>query len=132
MSIKHYARPARRHEQAHQMWMIITAWVSLKSSGHLERPGIITYGELAELMGYPVEAGVMMGEALGAVARLCKSEGLPLLNVVVVNAETGLPGQLVVKDKRPMEVQQTEVQEYDWFSIRQPSMKSFLKAWNDM
>ena len=129
MPIQNYPRPARRHEQAHQMWMILSAYVALECKGKLKRKGIITYGELASKMGYPVQAGYTLSEPLGMIARFCMSENLPLLNTVVVSLENGEPGTDVIFDpSQSLRKQQKKVKKFDWFSIRPPSLRAIREA----
>jgi hypothetical protein len=48
----------------------------------------ITYGELAELMGYGKQAGRTLAGALGLVSIYCLYNGLPPLSVIVVRKDT--------------------------------------------
>lgn len=124
--MKMYPRPARRHEQAQQIFLIVSSFVAHECSGFRKDTGIITYGELAEKMGYDPRAGVTLSEALGMVARFCEQNNLPYLNAMVVNAETGEPGDEVIWDEdMSIEKEREKIREFDWFSLQPPSMKAF-------
>ncbi len=124
--MKRYPRPARRHEQAQQIFMIVSSFVAHECIGFIKEKGIITYGELAEKMGYSARAGVTLHEALGMVAHFCEQNDLPYLNAMVVNAETGEPGDEVVWDSgMSIEEERRKICEFDWFSLQPPSMKAF-------
>jgi hypothetical protein len=129
---KQYPRPARRHEQALQAYIIISSFVAHGCSGRMGRVGIITYGELAKLMGYSVQAGRTLDVALGTIARYCLANELPLLNVMVVNAETGEPGdEVILRKETSLEEEQNTVGEFGWFAYRPPSMKAFREAYEN-
>ena len=127
--MKPYARPARRHEQAHQIYMIIASFVAHDCKGFMNKKGLITYGELAIKMGYSSQTGVTLNTALGMVAKYCEKNDLPYLNAMVVNAETGEPGGEVVWDENlSVKKERKKIREFDWFALQPPSMKAFLKA----
>jgi hypothetical protein len=59
--------------------------------------GTMTYGRLAQAMGYPDrQAGITLARQLGIIGEYCKMNDIPPLNAIVVNQETGEPGSGVV------------------------------------
>lgn len=69
--------------RAVQIWQVLTGLA------HTRRT--TTYKELAGILGYK-GAGVL-GRQLGHIMFLCDQNKLPPLTVLVVNSETGLPGE---------------------------------------
>lgn len=97
-----------------------------KNVGRLERPGIITYGEAARLMGYSVQAGRTLGSALGLISGLCNEKGLPHLNSIVVDFETHEPGEGVPLSRGvSIEEMQRQVLGINWFGLKAPSVRNF-------
>lgn len=58
---------------------------------NLDNP-VITYGELASKISLDFNPQ-NLSEPLGNISDICKENGLPLISVVVVNKDTGLPGE---------------------------------------
>lgn len=58
---------------------------------NLDNP-VITYGELASKIS-PDFNPQNLSEPLGNISDVCKENGLPLISGVVVNKDTGLPGE---------------------------------------
>jgi alkylated DNA nucleotide flippase Atl1 len=124
--IEIYPTPRSRDLQAHQIWSILAAWICLKCQGKMGKGGLITYGELAEFMGYPTKAGRTLGVALGKIREACDEFGLPHLNVIVVDQETGQPGDgILIEDPEEVAAMQTRVFKEDWFSFRHPPVRAF-------
>jgi hypothetical protein len=73
---------------------------------------IFTYEELGQHLGLPSVAVV---EALGPILRYCQSKGLPLLNLIVVNKNTGKP----------------TYEEFRKYDIPEQQAKVFLHKWFD-
>ena len=93
----------------------------------------ITYGELAAKMGYEdSRAGYTLSRQLGIVGTYCKLNDLPPLNTIVVNQETGVPGEGVVhRDGYTVSREQAAVLGEDWFRIRVPTPGTFRKVWEN-
>ncbi len=127
--IKRFARGDRLYVQAQQVWLILVSY-----AGVLHKT--IAYGELAEAMGYDPRAGYTLGRHLGLVGEFCKANRLPLLNTIVVNQITGMPGdEVVVQGKRTPETikkEQQSVLRYNWFSIRVPTTGTFRQTLNSI
>lgn len=112
----------RRYEQAHIIWVILTGIV-------LSGRKTITYGELAELMGYGKQAGRTLAGALGLVSIYCLYNGLPPLSVIVVRKDTEEPGWLdMIRNGKTLQDEQKEVHQTDWHHYRVPLVGTFRKA----
>ncbi len=124
--LKDYPRPARRHEQAHQLWPVLTGWAQFHIKGRLEQPGIITYGEAAKLIGYDPRTGVTLGKALWLISNFCDRMGVPHLNAIVVVFETGEPGEgIPLGSGHTLESMREEVLKFNWFNYRAPTLRNF-------
>lgn len=126
----------QRHVQAQRVWLILTAHVMMEWQwrGHSRRPRrwddvLITYGELAERMGMVSRAGQTLAIPLGIVGEYCRVNDLPTLNSIVVNQETGVPGDhVLVRDGKTYKDEQREVMNTDWFAYRVPTTGAFRKV----
>lgn len=104
--------------RAVQIWQVLTGMA------HTRRT--TTYKELAGILGYK-GAGVL-GRQLGHIMFFCHQNELPPLTVLVVNSDTGLPGEglEVVGDLHAL---REETFNYKWFSLIPPSAEQFDEAW---
>ena len=122
--IKSFGAGGRRFVQAQQVWLVLVAHVM-----HLPKE-TITYGELAEKMKMSRLAGRTLNIPLGIVGEYCRVNNLPTLNSIVVNQETGVPGDhVVVRNGRTYKDEQDEVAETDWFNYRVPTTGTFRRVW---
>jgi hypothetical protein len=128
--LKRFKKGDRLYVQAQQIWLILVAFV-MHSKRNPEKPAKTTYGELAKKMGYSDRrAGHMLNRQLWIVGKLCEVNNLPPLNTIVVNKDTGAPGQEVFLRKgRTLDQEQADVMREDWFKIRVPTTGTFRKIW---
>ena len=129
-SARRYARGDRLAVQAQQIWLILIGQARLVKE-------VITYGDLALLMGYEDRrAGHMLARQLGIVGWYCMRNKLPTLNSIVVNADSKLPGDDVVlssgreANARDKKREIAEVLKEDWFSIRVPTTGTLRQIWD--
>ncbi len=81
----------------------------------------ITYGELAGSIGIP-GAAHGMGEYLNPIMWYCANHGLPPLTAVVVNQDTGRPGEgLITVNQENIDAEWESVFRYDWRGVYQPT-----------
>lgn len=114
---------ARRPEQAHAVWNVLSGFVLF------EKNKTITYGELAQLLGYEARAGRTLTEALGIVSFYCLHNGLPPLSCIVVSKMTGRPGwEGMIPQDSTLEFEQERVWNTEWHLYRTPSVNTFRKA----
>lgn len=88
--------------RAFQAWPLLTFGAKQRH--------IFTYEELGEHLGL---MSVTVGEALGPIYRYCLSNGLPLLNLIVVKKHSGKP----------------ENEEFNNYDIPAEQAKVFLHNW---
>jgi hypothetical protein len=104
-----------------QIWQVLISTASLSS--------VITYGELADILGYG-GAGVFAG-ILGHIQLYCQKNQLPPLTSIVVNSETGLPGEGFGMEPSQIPPKHMEVFNYDWFGLVPPNVKELMEAWTE-
>lgn len=128
--VKYFQRGDRLYVQAQQIWLILVSKI-MSSSRNPNLPFKITYGEVAEAMGYPNrQAGHTIGRQLGIVGVYCKMNNLPPLNTIVVNQATGEPGdEVVVRNGKTVVQEQRAVMKQDWYAVRVPTTGTFRKVW---
>jgi hypothetical protein len=131
--IRRYSPGDRLYVQAQRIWLILAAFVSGMTRGVTDRQ-TLTYGELALRMGYEdARAGHVLGRQLGIVGNYCVMNGLPPLNVIVVDQETNQPGSgVVVRPGRTVRQEQRAVHQQDWFEVGVPSTGTLRKVWEQM
>jgi putative restriction endonuclease len=90
---------------------------------------ILTYNVLAEMLRFK-GAGVFAG-ILGHVMFWCKDENLPALTSLVVNQDTGLPGDGLITPENANR-EREKVYQFDWYSVVPPTTQqldaSFVKG----
>ena|SRR5690349_14873071 len=128
--IKRFRRGDRVYVQAQQIWMILVAFV-MHSKRNPKRPDTITYGEVAEAMGYPdARAGHTIGRQLGIIAKFCVANDLPALNSVVVGQSSGTPGdEVLLRPRKTVSQEQSAVMKADWFKLRIPTTGTLRQVW---
>ena len=125
--LKTYGKGDRLEVQAQQIWLILSAYAMLRrpSSWPERRDSLLSYADLAELMGKDRKAGITLTRQLGIVGVYCIDQELPPLNVIVVNQDTGEPGaEVVLSPGSSVEKDQRGVFQHDWFALRPPSIKA--------
>jgi putative restriction endonuclease len=88
--------------------------------GAAQNRQILTYNVLARFVGFK-GSGVFAG-ILGHIMFWCQDQKLPALTSLVVNQETGLPGDgLITPDDANSE--REKVYEFNWYSLVPPTMQ---------
>ena len=108
--------------RALQIWQILI--------GKAHNRQTLTYGMLAQLLGFK-RAGTL-AHPLGHIMHYCQLNNLPPLTVLVVNQDTGVPGDGLVGDK--LQVAREGVFRLNWYAIIPPSpqeMSQIYKAQQD-
>jgi hypothetical protein len=113
-----------RSQRALQLW----SWLVFAARNQQ----ILSYSTVEHLTGIP-KVGV--GALLGTISHYCKNRKLPWLTSLVVNEETGLPGEGLMEsarkeygDKLDFHGIQSRVFVYDWFKMAVPSTEDFEAA----
>lgn len=107
------------HYRALQIWQILI--------GKAHNRQLTTYKEVSTLLGY--KGSGVLGDPLGHIAFYCNLNNLPALTSIVVNEETGEPGQSIPIPKDKIHTNQANVFQYNWFGIIPPSPTDFKEAW---
>lgn len=114
MPIRHFSDDASYATRALQIYLILI--------GAAHRRQTLTYGQLAELMGYEQAAGVLAG-MLNRVMDWCNNNGLPALTAIVVNNISGIPGSgLGTVENNDFPAEQQKVYKYSWYLIFPPTL----------
>jgi hypothetical protein len=85
----------------------------------------MTYGQLAEVVGFK-GAGVFAAK-LGHIMFWCDQEALPPLTVLIVNQETGLPGEGLTTPE-DLHSQREEVFNHPWYDLVPPTVAELEAA----
>ena len=123
---------ARRYEQAHFIWNALAAWVKYN------KDRTITYGELAEILGYERRTGVTLAHALALVSQYCLYNDLPPISCIVVSRTTKKPGwEGLVSGGSSLKREQRRVWQTPWHLFRTPTVGTFRRVkeefdWNDV
>lgn len=116
MRAKHFDDHATHASRSLQIWQILIAYA------HHRRT--LTYGQLAKILGF--QGAGTLAPILGHLMYFCQQRRLPPLTVIVVNQETGLPGNgLVGAD---LNADREKVFDYNWFGLYPPSPEEFKQA----
>jgi len=103
-------------------WRALQAWQILISRASAY--SIITYGDLANIMGYA--DAHHLDYILSHIQYYCQQSGLPLLNSIVVNQETGLPGEGITVKPEQIPLIHMQVFRQNWFDIVPPTISQFM------
>lgn len=118
----------RQYARAQRIWQILTGYVMFKQDVSDKGKGIITYADLAQLLGYDRRAGVTLSVPLGYIHRFCEQNELPHLNAIVVMENTGIAGwDEMFPDRERHLKEQKMVKQFDWFTVRTPTAGTFKK-----
>jgi len=114
---RRFSQNPTRPDRAAQIWLILI------SAAHNRQ--ILTYGILADMLDYK-GAGVLAA-TLGHIMFYCREEKLPPLTVLVVNQETGLPGEGLTETD--LNADREQVFDFDWYDIVPPSAEQLAAAY---
>lgn len=106
-----------RYERASQVWSMLICAARERRS--------YRYGDVAEILGFG-GAGVL-AQILGCIMWYCEEQELPPLTVLVVNQDSGLPGEGLTTLEEVNEDREA-VFNYDWFDVRPPQNKDFERV----
>ena len=133
---RRFRRGDPRYVQAQRVWLILTAHIMMEGRWRRRQDRkprrkelLMTYGDLAQRMGMDRKAGVTLVIPLGIVGEYCRMNDLPTLNSIVVNQDTGVPGDhVLVRDGKTYGEEQREVMRMNWFAYRVPTAGTFRKV----
>lgn len=103
----------------------VLIWPVLALSARMQR--VLTYGELEGLTGIPAHG---QSTALWHLHAYCKRKDYPILNVIVVSAVTGFPGEGFPEKMTPTDflVERARVFAFDWIARAKPRSEDFGTA----
>lgn len=125
--LKKFESGSRTYERAQQAWPILTSIMCHKLDLCGFGPGIITYGKLGNLMGIKDQtAGRQSVRPVRHIYRFCAANGLPLLNAMVVNSKSEVPGwEEMFRTEEELREEQEKVIEEQWLNYSVPSAGTF-------
>ena len=106
-----------RYQRSNQIWSLLICGARDRKS--------YTYGDVAKILGFG-GAGTM-AQFLGPIMWLCEDRGWPPLTVLVVNQNTGLPGE-GLSTLEDVNQDRESVFNFDWFSLEPPQDLDFENA----
>jgi len=113
----YFKEHATQSTRALQVWLILIGKASNRQ--------MVTYGMLAKMLGY--EGAGTLAHILGHIMHYCHENQLPPLTVLVVNQDTGLPGEgLVGAD---LNAGREAVFRFDWHSLVPPAPDELAAAY---
>jgi hypothetical protein len=83
------------------------------------------YPEIAKMTGMALSG---VGGPLGYIYYYCNAKELPLLNLLAISQETGVPGDGCPADLSDLPAQQARVFVYDWLRHSVPSVEALEDA----
>ena len=108
--------PTQEHRGL-QIWLILVGKAANRQT--------VTYGQLAEIMGFK-GAGIL-APMLGHVMFYCQQNELPPLTVLVVNQDTGLPGEGLIGAE--LNADREKVFRFRWYDLRPPAPEELASAY---
>ena len=116
---------AKEFQDSHPQYRPLQAWQILISKASNRET--IAYGNLASMMGYKAAPPII--QFLNKISDFCsyKDNKLPILSVIVVNQNTGVPSPGISKYVRAEDVkgEQGRVFDFDWCQHHPPNTGGF-------
>ncbi|MDQ2998337.1 MAG: hypothetical protein M3R61_14970 [Chloroflexota bacterium] len=103
--------------RALQIWQILI--------GKAANRQIMTYGMRAQMLGF--RGAGTLAHPLGHMMYYCRATYVPPLTVLVVNQDTGIPGDGLLGDTLPAD--REAIFRYDWYSVIPPSPEDLRTAY---
>ena len=103
----------------HPHWRYRALQIYLVLIGAASRQQILTYGDVAQKLGFG--GSNILGTPLGMIHYWCEHHGIPPINTIVVNKDSGLPGDEIppTTGQTINEVHQA-VFKKNWYAIMPP------------
>ena len=108
----------KREQRAQQIWSILVLAAEFRQ--------VLTYEIVGQACGVPPPS---IGDFLRPIQQYCTEENLPPLTSLVVNKNTGLPGEgFIAAENVPLAQIQTFA--YDWLTLSAPSAEQFADSYS--
>lgn len=106
----------KREERAQQLWSILVLAARNRQ--------VLTYEIIAQACGVPAPS---IGDFLRPIQQLCTERELPPITSLIVNKNTGLPGEGFLTESVPL----AQLQSFscNWLAIQAPSAEDFASAY---
>jgi hypothetical protein len=109
-----------------QIWQILVRQATNSTNPDAAR---ITYGTVAEAMGYSRQAGRSLRRALGLIGWWCLDRGYPALNCLVVNQDTMECGESAVHTEGFTTREERErIVNFNWDRVQPPTAAQLTAA----
>jgi len=99
-------------------------WAALALAAHNRQ--VLTYDIVAKLTGVPRQG---LAKILGHIHEYCRQNRKPPLTILVVNSETGVPGDGFTA-ARDIPEAQMRVFSHDWLTPGPPTPDQLAEAWS--
>ena len=116
--VKHFNEDPTFALRGLQIWLILIGKASNRQT--------LTYGQLSELLGFE-GAGTLAG-MLGHVVYYCQQNDLPPLTALVVNQNSGRPGEGYPGTDPDLD--REAIFSFDWYGIYPPTVDELSKAYH--
>lgn len=118
MALKLFSDRATNEARACQIWQILVGCAARRETR--------TYQDLVNLLGH--DQPKVLAKQLGRIMYYCSQNKLPPLTVLVVNKNTGKPGDgLALSADRG--VLRERVYQYNWYDLVPPTEDEYQDAW---
>jgi hypothetical protein len=118
---RHFKDNATLETRAVQIWQILV--------GCAARRETVTYQRLANMLGH--DQPKVLAKQLGRIFYYCKQYDLPPLTIVVVNKNTGRPGDGLPYTDTERGKLRERVFQFDWYAVYPPTAEEFAQAYDD-
>lgn len=120
MSVRFFSDGATQEDRACQIWQILV--------GCARRRETKTYQELAALLGH--RQPKVLAKQLGRIMYYCSQNDLPPLTVLIVNKNSGKPGDglALTADRGKL---RERVYQYAWYDVVPPTVEQYAEAWEN-
>lgn len=105
-------------ERALQAWIILVGMAMRRETTTYKRLSVKMFGH---------EAPGVLATILGHIMYFCEQNALPPLTALVVNTETGRPGDGLNCDEP--EAARERIFAYDWYDCYPPKVRQLEEAW---
>ena len=106
-----------KYQRALQIWSLLVCAARERRT--------YRYGGIADVLG--IGGAGVIGQMLGPIMYYCQDNGLPPLTVLVVNKDTGLPGEGLTTLEE-VNKDREKVFDHDWFSFPPPQVEELEDA----
>jgi len=115
---KYFDEAPSQSTRALQVWSILVCKAANRQT--------LTYGQLATYLGF--EGAGTLAHILGHVMHYCIQNNLPPLTVLVVNQDTGLPGEGLID--ADLNADREKAFNFNWYGLIPPTAAELANAYS--